>query len=260
MKPPDGYVDPAYLDTAARMLASVKQRTHELMRLAPGMRMLDVGCGPGTDTIPMAQRVGASGQVCGVDFDASMVAMARERARTTGVAGWTLHTHASAAALPFAADYFDACRCERVLLHTPNDAQVVAEMTRVTCSGGWVVAAETDWGALSIDHPETDVERRLARFKAEQSVQNGFAGRRLYRLFRQLGLQAVELAVFAFPLTDYITARYLIRLDYIEDGALAAGVITADELHRWRAALQAAAEAGVFFSTLSIITAAGRKA
>ena len=35
--------------------------------------MLDLGCGPGSDTLSLADLVGDSGQVYGVDFDPEMV-------------------------------------------------------------------------------------------------------------------------------------------------------------------------------------------
>jgi len=75
-----GYVDAEYLDTAAAQLATFKKLTYERMHVQPGQRILDVGCGPGTDTIPLAPYVGPSGQVFGVDNDPDMVAEADERA------------------------------------------------------------------------------------------------------------------------------------------------------------------------------------
>src|SRR5690348_11392656 len=41
--------------------------------LAPGMRALDAGCGPGRLTIPMAQAVGSEGRVVAVDVQAEML-------------------------------------------------------------------------------------------------------------------------------------------------------------------------------------------
>jgi ubiquinone/menaquinone biosynthesis C-methylase UbiE len=86
--------------------------------------------------------------------------------------------------LPFETDYFDSCRSERLFQHLSNPAQALSEMTRVTKSGGWVVVLDTDWGSLSTNSDETDIERRLARFMAESFLQNGYSGRKLYRLFK----------------------------------------------------------------------------
>jgi len=69
-------------------------------------------------------------------------------------------------------------------------------MTRVTKSGGWVVVLDTDWGSLSTDSDDTDIERRLARFLAESFMPNGYSGRKLYRLFKQQNLADISFEVF----------------------------------------------------------------
>ena len=52
------------------------------MELAPGRRVLDVGCGTGDDVREMAGLVGAAGLVVGIDNSQAMIAVARQR--TTG--------------------------------------------------------------------------------------------------------------------------------------------------------------------------------
>jgi len=53
--------------------------------VAPGERILDVGCGCGQTTLQLAERVGAGGSVTGIDISAPMLARARERAAQQGV-------------------------------------------------------------------------------------------------------------------------------------------------------------------------------
>jgi ubiquinone/menaquinone biosynthesis C-methylase UbiE len=163
---PKGYVDTAYLQTTAELLNAFKQLTYERMRAQPGQKVLDVGCGPGTDTIPLAQCVGSSGRVIGVDYDAEMITEADQRALRAGVSSWVTHKRADAMALPFESNFFDACRSERLFQHLPDPAKVLSEMTRVTKSGGWVVVLDADWGTLSADASDTEIERRLMRAKA----------------------------------------------------------------------------------------------
>ena len=80
MSQPKGYVDADYLDAAARLMAPSKRRSYELMHLEPGHRVLDVGCGPGSDTLSINKLVGPAGEGYGADYDAQMVAQANERA------------------------------------------------------------------------------------------------------------------------------------------------------------------------------------
>nr|MBI2905043.1 methyltransferase domain-containing protein [Chloroflexota bacterium] len=255
-----GYVDQKYLQAARHLLAPIKQRTYELMRVEPGQRVLDVGCGPGTDTVPLAVRVGAAGRVVGVDTDAAMLAEADRHAAREGVSAWTEHRHADAAALPFDSNLFDACRSERLFQHLQNPEPAMAEMARVTRPGGWVVVLDTDHGTWSTDTPESAVERKLADFRVRRMFHNGFAGRQLRRLFAQHGLAEISIEIVAGYFDNYAFWRLMSVMDRVEAEALAAGVVTADELARWRAGLEQADAAGVFFGSESLTLAAGRKA
>ena len=52
-QPPGFYVDPQYLDAMGQLIKHDKQRTYSLMHLQPGHAVLDVGCGPGIDTLAL---------------------------------------------------------------------------------------------------------------------------------------------------------------------------------------------------------------
>lgn len=53
--------------------------------LAPGMRLLDIGCGPGRVTLPAAEQVGATGEVVAVDIQPKMLRRAEDKARAAGL-------------------------------------------------------------------------------------------------------------------------------------------------------------------------------
>src|SRR5206468_2276139 len=61
----------------ARGEARGRERVITLLRLEPGMHVLDLACGPGTLSRPIATQVGPSGEVIGVDLAEGMIALAR---------------------------------------------------------------------------------------------------------------------------------------------------------------------------------------
>src|SRR5512144_2422282 len=110
MNQPKGYVSSEYLDMVRDSVKHLKQRTYELMQLRPGQKVLDVGCGPATDTLELGRLVGEEGEAWGVDHDQAMVDEAQRRASEAGLEGRVRHRRAESNALPFETDTFDACR------------------------------------------------------------------------------------------------------------------------------------------------------
>jgi len=259
MTAPKGYVDPEYLRITGDLLNQIKQRSYARMQIQPGHKVLDVGCGPATDTIPMANLVGSTGQVVGLDYDNAMIVEADSCSEKAGVSSWVDHKCADATSLPFESGYFNSCRSERLFQHLLDPAAALAEMVRVTKPGGWVVVLDTDWGSGGIDTTEVDIERRLTRFDTECMLNNGYAGRQLYRLFKKQGLADVAYEVFPIVFTNYTLAREIWTMDRLEQEALTKKIITENELHRIHADLEQADADGVFFSYGCMIQVAGCK-
>ena len=103
-----------------------------------GQRVLDVGCGPGALTAVLVDRVGAA-NVTAVDPTESFVAAAQARHPDVDV------RVASAEALPFADDEFDATLAQLVVHFMDDPLGGVAEMARVVRPGGVVAACVWDY-------------------------------------------------------------------------------------------------------------------
>ncbi len=56
------------------------------LELQPGMKVLDVGCGPGRLAIPIARQIGPQGEVVALDIQAGMLRRAQERAQAAQLA------------------------------------------------------------------------------------------------------------------------------------------------------------------------------
>src|SRR5690606_10737879 len=162
-----------------------------LPHLRPGQRLLDVGCGPGTITADLAERV-APGRVTALDTEAAMVeraaAVAAERGLSTVgvVVGDVL-------ALDFPDASFDVVHAHQVLQHVADPVGALREMRRVCRPGGYVAARDGDYGAFVWypDDPGLDAWRELYRRVARLSGGEPDAGRRPLHWARQAGFAEV---------------------------------------------------------------------
>ena len=254
-----GYVDPAYLDAAARLAAGGKRLSRERMRLSPGAVVLDVGCGPGTDTLPLAEIVGPTGLVHGIDHDQAMVEEAERRASTAGLTDRVEHRQGDAYALPFADATFDAVRSERLFLHLAHPGRATAEMARVAKPGGRVVLMDTDWGTRSVDTPEIDAERKVARVLAEHCLANGYSGRRLYGLMKEAGVRDLAVDLVPLHVHDYALWRLLSRMEMAFEEAVRTGAMSEDEVRRLDDSFRAKDAAGTFFASTTVVLVSGTK-
>ena len=66
-------------------IAPLGERAMDRAGIAPGERVIDVGCGCGDTTIALGRRVGPAGLVLGIDISAPMLERAAETARAAGL-------------------------------------------------------------------------------------------------------------------------------------------------------------------------------
>ena len=225
------------------------------LRLRPGDRALDLGCGTGHDTRALAELVGPTGSVVGIDASEAMITVARQRVEGSGLPV-TFHV-GDATQLDLPTDSFDAVRCERLLVHVPDPAVVVDELVRVTRRGGRVVVADIDLDLLALDLPDLDRSflRRAVHAMAD-AVSAGQIGRQLPRRFREAKLDDVvyRAAVLAMPydFVSRVVAGSMI-------GAVAAGSLTAAESDTLLAAMERAERDGGLYAGLPFFIVSGTK-
>lgn len=253
-----GYVDSDYLTAARDLFTPVKQRSYELMGEITQKHILDIGCGPGLDTVAMAELVGEKGRVEGVDYDPVMIKEAESLANAQHVNDRVMHHVASATHLPFADNHFDAVRSERLFMHLTEVDCALAEAARVTKPGGRVVVIDTDWGSLSTNTGADDIERCLVQFRAEKFLANGYSGRRLFGLFSAQSLEDIRVETVALHTTDLTLWQLLTQTSQVTDVAREREVLTEEEVQFWNNALMRSSEMGTFFGSVNVVMVSGK--
>jgi sterol desaturase/sphingolipid hydroxylase (fatty acid hydroxylase superfamily)/2-polyprenyl-3-methyl-5-hydroxy-6-metoxy-1,4-benzoquinol methylase len=103
--------------------------------LAPGERVVDVGCGAGLDTMIAARMVGHTGRVIGVDMTSDMLERARAAAGAAGASNVELR-QGYVEELPVPDQWADVVISNGVLNLAPDKEAAFAELARVVRPGG----------------------------------------------------------------------------------------------------------------------------
>ncbi|ASA19877.1 class I SAM-dependent methyltransferase [Paenibacillus donghaensis] len=119
------------------------KRTAEIAGLKPGLRVLDVSSGRGTQAIFYAQNYGV--HVTGIDISPQMIQSATQAAGQAGMADQVSFRAGDSQALPFNEDTFDVVINECAVGIPDDSQQVLNEMVRVVKPGGAVVIHESIW-------------------------------------------------------------------------------------------------------------------
>jgi ubiquinone/menaquinone biosynthesis C-methylase UbiE len=132
-------------------------------RLEPGMKVLDVGAGPGRLTLPAAVRVGPAGKVVAIDLQEKMVEQLRERIATLGIKNVELRV-ADVGQSKLEESAFDRAFLVTVLGEILDPGQALQE----------IYAALKDGGILSITEVFPDPHYQNKRVVCRLAEEAGF--------------------------------------------------------------------------------------
>lgn len=166
-----------------------------LPHLKPDMKILDIGCGPATITVDLAEYV-PRGHVTGLERVGDVLPKAQALADERGVKNIDFVV-GDGNGLDYADDTFDVVFCHQVLQHVGDPVGMLQEMKRVAKKGGIVAAREADYSVF-MWFPELDGLRdwqnlydRVARYNGAEPN----AGRFLHSWARKAGFDDMKHSV-----------------------------------------------------------------
>jgi ubiquinone/menaquinone biosynthesis C-methylase UbiE len=229
-----------------RQVQEMQRLTHQQLGVGQGARILDAGCGVGEVSRELADLVGPSGKVVGIDLSEAMVAECRQRAEGTGL---PVEYHQSDIhQLDFPSESFDACRASRVFIYLEDPRKALGELLRLTRPGGRVVLFEPELDSWVLDGPDRAVVRKLVHFWADQ-LRNPWIGRQLPGLFRSLG--ATELSITPVAGTWKVRTLETFGLRPVVEKAVQEQVVTRAQADEWLLFLENAERDDTFFGAMT---------
>ena len=197
-------------------------RRVERLAIGRGARCLEIGGGRGSITRWLSERVGAEGHVTATDLqlgflesiDAPNVEVLQHDLRTD----------------TFAEHSFDLVHARAVLMHIPDDLEILRKMVSWLVPGGWLLLEEPDFGLWSED-ADPVWSTHPAAWHATFPSGSLSRGRSLLSEVHQLGLvdvgadAEVDIVQAGTPLAEF----YRLSMAAIGPAAVAAGALTPEQ-------------------------------
>jgi ubiquinone/menaquinone biosynthesis C-methylase UbiE len=209
--------------------------------LAPGQSVVEIGCGPRGCLDMLADAVGPTGSVIGVERSEDAFARAQTVIADRGLANVAVRCgDGRNTGLPRGG--FDLVTSRLVLVNVPQPEELVAEAVAMTKPGGAVALHEAVWPVCTYDPPLDEWDRLydIVRAYADLNGIDLFIGRRVARLLREHGLIDIgsKAITHLYPIDH---GRRMIALDFVENLSgrfVEQNLIDSDELSELKAALK----------------------
>jgi arsenite methyltransferase len=228
-----------------------RRQTLRTLALQPGERVLGIGSGPGLLVAEMAEVVGPSGHVTGLEISDSMLALGRRRCANRFIRDRVAFVKADAAALPFPDGTFDVAVSTQVYEYVADLKAAFAELHRVLRPGGRALIIRH---RLGLDR----LERRRRRADAaapcrlDEAVRRPAPSPHALSAAPEAGLQVRHRAVLVLFNPEYDPDTFSVANgEIMADFAVAQHAMTRDEAQSWIQDLQLLGREGRYFFSLN---------
>jgi arsenite methyltransferase len=234
------------IESLYRISDAVRRRriVREVLGAAPGERIVDVGCGPGFYCVELAQEVGPSGSVVGVDSSPAMLQLAARRC--AGYESVELRP-GDAVSLPVEDASCNAALCVQVLEYVPDPTVALAEMHRAIRPGGRVVVWDIDWATVSLHALDPALTERVLR-AWDEHLSHPSLPRTLGSRLRSAGFNEIRMEAHSFSSCELDPETYgAALLPFIATFVVGRNGITDEQAEAWISEQQQLGERAEFY-------------
>lgn len=225
------------LRAQARVWEAATGRILDRVAVSVGARCLDAGCGPGETMRLLAQRVGPTGHVHGIDLDQNLgrealSALHADGQRQCSFAASDLEDGRSIPGAPY-----DVVYARLLLFHLADPVEVLGRLWEATAPGGYLIVHDYDLLSTNV-LPALETMGEWRRVVFETFAASGCdiqIGHRLPTLFANAGIGVADGTDVAGRLDTLSGGGSMVAAVYqsLLPAAIAHGVTTADAGRRW---------------------------
>jgi arsenite methyltransferase len=221
-----------------------RQLVRDALGVAPGERIIDVGCGPGFYVAELLEAVGSDGSVVGIDSSQAMLAAAAYRSKGHDNVAFQ---EADATSLPVEDANFDAALSVQVLEYVADVPAALAEMHRALRAGGRLVVWDVDWATVSLHTTHPARTERILR-SWDGHLAHPSLPQTLTAQLRAAGFDDVKLEGHTFATNEFDPDTYGgFLVPFIAQFVTGRDGISEAEANAWEAEQRELAQRGEFF-------------
>jgi ubiquinone/menaquinone biosynthesis C-methylase UbiE len=251
-----GYTAAEYerLRRQGQTFGPVTRRLFQAIGLQPGWTCLDLGCGPGETMRLMGEFVGPSGEVTGLDRDATAGREAVERLQATGTSRYRFIEANIEGTDAIGGELFDLTFARLALLFSRDPVAVLRKMYSWTKPGGYVAVQDLHVGTINL-YPKLEACSELLRVIRETCERFGQDMEFAFKLpvyFVEAGIGAPDGTDVNLPMTSFepFIAHHQALCRSLLPKAIALGITTEARMHSVFRDIEQAAVDGQQYSAL----------
>lgn len=225
---------------------ATRQHSYELLQVRSGHQVVDAGCGGGRAVAELRAR---GIEAVGIDSSEQMIATARRRFPDADFRAGNVE------ALAFADGSLQGYRAERLLSHFADPMPVLREARRVLSPGTRLVVVDIETEMWAVDADDRQLVRTMMRALAD-SVTEPWIGRIIRSRLLDAGFADVEVDFRPTIITQGLPQPLL---ESLTRPALAAGLVTDEQVEAWIAEQQRRAAEDRFCAIVPTFFATARR-